>query len=378
MPLVDAVNAWSAGAIARVNQRGSDPEARARAENRASLITSAAAAILEADARQHPTLELSHVPAPDLPEALGRLTQLTMLSIASSAVTALPESIGNLQRLERLQLASLRQLTTLPAGVSRLGALKWLVAMRTPLQSLPSDIDALRNLREIWLSGGTYAKLPDSIVNLRALATLSVEEPASAEGSLTRLPHRLGALGSLTTLRIKGHARLPALPESINQLGNLTTLRVENCPLVMLPRALNGLQALQTLSLSGCDKLARLPDSLTSIGGLRILGLSGCAGLTSLPQAIGQLYNLQLLDLSGCTSLAVLPSSLSELPGDCRIKVPEHLKAQLQALRPPAAPTRRSRRHPEPSAASSSQPRWESRRVPPRDSHQRARPAPPR
>jgi len=366
------VNAWNAEAINRIHHRGAD-----RSDTRANAIHRAAASILEADAGQRTALELPYVPAPNLPEALGRLTHLQMLSIANSQVIALPASIGNLQQLERLQLTSLHRLKALPAAVSRLGALKYLVVQRTPLQSLPSDIDALRNLREIWLSGGTYGKLPDRIVNLKALTTLSVEEPASPQRSLIRLPHHLGALSSLQHLQIKGHARLAALPDSINQLGKLTSLWVENCPLVMLPNAFAGLPALQTLRLNGCDKLVGLPDSITSITGLRSLELSGCRGLTSLPQEIGQLHNLQCLDLSGCTSLAELPPSLSKLRTSCRIEVPEHLKAQLETLRPPAAPMRRGRRHPEPCTTSSSRPRRESRTTPRRVSHPRGTPTPP-
>lgn len=281
------MNAWSAKATNQADRL--DTHLSYEGSAKSDAITTATTAVLEA-ANPHKTeLILQGVPASDLPEALGKLKHLKSLSIMGSEATALPDSIGDLQQLEVLQLAGTPKLKELPARLVLLVGLKRLVVHQTPLKSLLHDIGNMRELREISLSRGTYPTLPDSITHLPLLETLRVEGP-QGEGGLTRLPHNLGMLASLKTLEISQHARLFALPDSIWQLKNLVTLSVKDCPMVMLPGRLDELQALQTLSLSGCDKLVRLPGSITSIHGLRQLNLSGCTGLTSLPQEIGKLY----------------------------------------------------------------------------------------
>ncbi|WP_439444529.1 hypothetical protein ABWU93_14370 [Xanthomonas translucens pv. translucens] len=46
---------------------------------------------------------------------------------------------------------------------------------------------------------------------------------------------------------------------------------------------------------------------------------------------------MEELDLRGCNNLGTLPQSINQLPGNCTIKVPQHLEHQLNALRTQAA-----------------------------------------
>ncbi len=63
-------------------------------------------------------LNLSDMRLTELPESLGRLTQLQSLDLSYSQLTVLPESLGQLTQLQSLDLAS-NQLTALPESLGR-------------------------------------------------------------------------------------------------------------------------------------------------------------------------------------------------------------------------------------------------------------------
>ncbi|WP_432726864.1 DUF1963 domain-containing protein [Variovorax sp. W6] len=74
-----------------------------------------------------------------LPEDLGALEQLEVLSLQHCRIEALPDSIGQLAKLRRLLLDG-NQLTTLPESVGKLPALELLSINRNPFESLPASL----------------------------------------------------------------------------------------------------------------------------------------------------------------------------------------------------------------------------------------------
>lgn len=197
---------------------------------------------------------------------------------------------------------------TLPDAFGRLQGLQELSLTNTGLTSLPESLGQLRQLRHLKLATNQEMKrLPASLTTLPDLHTLQL--PAN---SLKELPADLGRMQSLRTLEL-GSGKYASLPTSVTELRHLTHLSVLHSSYIReLPENIGDMQGLQTLVLTGNTKLERLPDS------------------------VGDLPNLQLLDLED-TKLQTLPQSLARLPATCVIKVPNHLRGQLQQIRNPQA-----------------------------------------
>ncbi|XXG41056.1 hypothetical protein AAC387_Pa01g1610 [Persea americana] len=102
------------------------------------------------------------------------------------------------------------------------------------------------------------------------------------------------------------------LPESIGDLLQLRYLDLSDAKIERLPKSTTRLYNLQTLKLTGCNKLAEVPELIGDLLQLRYLSLY-CTDIVRLPKSTTRLYNLQTLDLSGCQRLVELPSDWSNL-----------------------------------------------------------------
>lgn len=91
-----------------------------------------------------------------LPESLGNLSELEILTLSSSGVTSLPESLGNLRRLQYLGAEDCR-LTTLPESFGNLSRLTYANFSRNPLRSLPGNIFRLPPNCQVSLSACRFS-----------------------------------------------------------------------------------------------------------------------------------------------------------------------------------------------------------------------------
>lgn len=105
-------------------------------------------------------------------QEIGQLTWLEKLSIFSSRgnIDELPSSIENLVNLTELYI-NCRDVKDLPSGICKLRSLEKLFIVCNDLKVLPEDIGDLKNLRIISLYIGNIV-LPKSIVKLTALTHL--------------------------------------------------------------------------------------------------------------------------------------------------------------------------------------------------------------
>ncbi|CAI7913840.1 unnamed protein product [Closterium sp. NIES-54] len=219
-----------------------------------------------------------------LGECVGLLKNLRKLSISSvfsRTVTELPDAIADLARLETLEI-ELDGLECIPESFQLLTGLKTLSIQSENLQSLPENVMAgLTQLQSLSLHAcDSLGILPESICFL-PLSSLSI----SSCSSLTSLPHHIGALSHLQTVKLLYLDNIRALPESLGDLPRLKMLELVLPTLQHLPERLceSSLPAcLEKLSLTNCYQLKELPPSLYKLTRLESLHIESCSEIKSL------------------------------------------------------------------------------------------------
>ncbi|MEJ2278954.1 MAG: hypothetical protein P8Y70_14580 [Candidatus Lokiarchaeota archaeon] len=133
-----------------------------------------------------------------IPESIGNLTSLKILSLRNNKLTTLPNSFRNLDSLEMLSLWR-NNLSTIPEPLTALSSLQELLLQYNQLSMLTDTITNLSSLRYLNLGGNNLTSLPKTIENLKSLQKLIVWD-----NHLTLLPDTIcnsfWMLKSLTSL----------------------------------------------------------------------------------------------------------------------------------------------------------------------------------
>lgn len=214
-----------------------------------------------------------------LPEGVGSLSNLVMLSIKNNILDELPATIGKLQRLQSLQVSG-NNLHDLPAAVWLCGQLSVLNASSNlmkdfpdpPLQAAHVDpsVDDLESRK-----ASTISKAPSTPVG-RLAPPLAL--------SLQKLYLGDNRLGDDVFAPISLMTELRVLNLSFNDIYEIPS------------SSLFKSQQLEELYLSG-NKLTSLPpDDLERLAALKLLYLNGNK-LQTLPAELGKIKNLYALDV---------------------------------------------------------------------------------
>jgi len=159
-----------------------------------------------------------------LPDSIGKLTNLTILSLFSSAITSLPPSIGRIQNLQNLNLGYTDKLLQLPEEIGDLASLRTLDLSCSGITSLPPSIGRLQNLKDLDLSHiKKLLQLPEEIGGLASLEYLNL-----GCSGIASLPPSIGRLQTLKDLDLSWTVNLSELPEEIGDLASLRTLDLDS------------------------------------------------------------------------------------------------------------------------------------------------------
>ena len=109
-----------------------------------------------------------------LPQSFGRLTKLRELGLSGNKFKALPKSVGKLADLGHINLKA-NELTCLPESIGNLKRLKSMSLLCNNLSSLPDSIGQL-NLRYLSLYMNNLKSLPDTLLNIKTLKSLEIDE----------------------------------------------------------------------------------------------------------------------------------------------------------------------------------------------------------
>ncbi|KAL1317198.1 hypothetical protein HN51_069303 [Arachis hypogaea] len=150
--------------------------------------------------------------------------------------------------------------------------------------------------------------LPDVLCSLSLLQTLEIGYCDELEFFSENV---LQGLNSLRALSIHRYKKLKSLSEGVRHLTYLQCLDIAYCPeLVAVPSSVNVLTTLHHVTIIGGDHNRVLPKGLQGIPSLQTLSLYN---VDSLPEWLGDMTSLQELRISYCPELKSLPSSFGQL-----------------------------------------------------------------
>ncbi|KAG6679186.1 hypothetical protein I3842_14G117900 [Carya illinoinensis] len=300
----------------------------------------------------------------ELPESIGKITQLRYLDISSTAIRRLPDSLCKLYNLQTLKLSNCHDLETLPRDMHKLVNLRHLDLTGTPkIMEMPIHMGKLKCLQTLTKfvvskhTGCSSIRELGKLANLRgALSILHLENVESftdaqgahlrnkmdlkelelkwKEGSMTEISEsQRGVLNdlqphtNLTSLTINGY-----MGESFpNWVGDhsfpyVTSIHLGNCKYCCSLPALGQLPSLQNLSIVSFDGIVAVGEEFYGSTGSSSIKPFGALKVLKFEQMLnwekwssfgdenegGAFHRLEKLYIKGC----------SKLTGDLPIHLP--------------------------------------------------------
>lgn len=236
--------------------------------------------IIQAVSREEETeLNLSDIGLTDIPEAIGRLTNLRELDLSGNHLTELPSGISDLTKLEILNISN-NELIDISDDIGNLGKLEVLDASHNRIASLSSEIGNLEFLEKLYLNNNSIEEIPEGIADLINLKVLSLNH-----NQLTSIPEGLGKLTDLRELYLFNN-KLTSIPKELGHLTRLVRLDLDHNEIECLPKELGDLERLKILYLER-NRLSSLPQEFMNLSQLRFLFLHGNEGLDISEEVLG-------------------------------------------------------------------------------------------
>jgi Leucine-rich repeat (LRR) protein len=240
----------------------------------------------------------------EIPEAIGKLTKLIGLSLDNNQISEIPEAISKLTKLEELLLSN-NQISEIPETIGHLTKLERLYLANNQISEIPKTISKLTNLTGLWLNNNQISEIPKEISNLTKLKSLYL-----ANNRFIEIPEAITRLTQLTGLCLDNN-QISEIPEAISKLTNLTGLWLESNQLIEIPEAITRLTQLTKLSLDN-NKISKIPEEIGKLTKLTGLWLDNNQ-LREIPEAIGKLTNLTELGLNN-NYLTEIPDCIRNMP----------------------------------------------------------------
>lgn len=118
----------------------------------------------------------------ELPSGLCDIKTLRKLSISNChKFSKLPQEIERLENLELLRINSCTDLGGIPESIGWLSRLRFLdISNCISLRDLPESIGNLKNMEKLYMTGCSRCELPDSVINLEHLKSVTCDEETAA------------------------------------------------------------------------------------------------------------------------------------------------------------------------------------------------------
>lgn len=150
----------------------------------------------------------------DVPDIIGKCTQLKRLGFSGTTMTKFPPWLRNLRLLKSFSYGGFG-IRNIPAWFCTLTSLERLWLNDTAIHKLPDIIGNLTALKELYLFSNPIAELPESLINLINLKKLVVSGYSTDYNSdLKKLPEGMENLTALEELVLEG-TNIEKIPEPL-------------------------------------------------------------------------------------------------------------------------------------------------------------------
>jgi internalin A len=166
------------------------------------------------------------------------------LTSGSNQITEIPEVVGKLSNLTQLNL-SYNQITEIPEVVGKLSNLTQLNLRNNQITEIPEVVGKLSNLTQLYLSYNQITEIPEVVGKLSNLTQLDL-----SYNQITEIPEVVGKLSNLTQLDLS-YNQITEIPEVVGKLSNLTQLNLSNNQITEIPEVVGKLEKLEKLDLRG-------------------------------------------------------------------------------------------------------------------------------
>ncbi|KAF7842806.1 Disease resistance protein [Senna tora] len=248
-----------------------------------------------------------------LPPEIEQLQNLEKLYLDGTPITHLPPSL-NFPRLEELYLHDNANLTEIPTlFFQHMPLLQVLDLSYIGIRGLPTSIFGLAQLKTLYLRGcKQFNQLLQEIEQLQNLEKLDLSGTP-----ITHLPPSL-SFPKLRSILFEGNLDLMEIPVSFfDHMPLLNILNLSCTSILDLPSSFFKLEELRVFFLKDCELFMELPPEIGRLRNLKKLDLDGTQ-ITHLPKEIQELTNLESLSISfsgyhhsekcmPCSSCAMIP-----------------------------------------------------------------------
>ncbi|WP_299901334.1 leucine-rich repeat domain-containing protein [uncultured Aquimarina sp.] len=229
-------------------------------------------------------LSLSDNTIKQLPDFLGEIKSLKILNVFESGIDKLPESIGDLKNLRVLNISH-TSISSLPKSLKKLKKLEKLDIHGTKIKNIPLALIDL-----------PLSKLPAKEKEITEvdedINPLEVTLLRLSNKNLKSIPEEIRAYKNLRELNISDN-QIENIPEWIEELSNLETLDFTNNNIKKIPQSVYRLKKLRYLYCSS-NEITFLSDTIAELKRLKRLSLHQTK-IKELPNAIGLLSNLRYI-----------------------------------------------------------------------------------
>jgi Leucine-rich repeat (LRR) protein len=232
----------------------------------------------------------------EIPEAIGRLSNLNYLNLEGNKIFDLPKWLLNLEKLRTLKMNK-NQLSNLPDWLVQMKNLRTIYVDENPIVDLPetflTDVKIKIETGKSTVIPAKYFLIPSEYSKLLSLekqiqASIS---PTSHHASYSDVAFQATDKKEIYQLSLK-NLGLKSIPQQIKAFKKLYYLTLDNNQISEVPLWITELERLSELSLSN-NNLKTLPSVLANHKSLRNIYLNGNP-IESLPEVLKENDNIRL------------------------------------------------------------------------------------
>ena len=216
-------------------------------------------------------LTIEDSPKIDLENTINRISKITSiqkLRFFNNGKSKYPENLGSLRNINSLWISG-DSITSLPKSIIELKVLKELIINECPkieFHYLFETLSAMDNLKELDLSENMIKKVPDNIGTLKQLKELWLDDNA-----LTEVTQGIKSLPNLEYLRLFSN-EIKSLNFTLNDLPSLKNIDLCYNPFEVFPIELSELKKLERITM-WYTEVNFIPKDISKLNNLKYLNL---------------------------------------------------------------------------------------------------------